>query len=111
MRPMLEVAREPNVEMLAHGPDGASFLVKIGKAQLQVICSIGDGWDHVSVALRHRLPRYKEMVTIKRMFFCGDETAVEYHMPESEHINIHPFCLHLWRPQEEPLPTPPHWMV
>ena len=40
-----------------------------------------------------------------------DEICVEYHPAESEYVNNMPYCLHIWRPQREPIPTPPSWMV
>jgi hypothetical protein len=47
------------------------------------------------------------MEHIARLFFRDDETAVQFHVPSSDHINVHPNCLHWWRPQEAPLPRPP----
>lgn len=74
----------------------------------KVIASNGMGWDHVSISLPHRCPTWEEMNEIARMFFKPDETCVQYHVPESEHINCHEFCLHLWRPRRgTPMPRPP----
>lgn len=78
---------------------------------LRVIASCDAGWDHVSVSREKRCPNWPEMEQIKRMFFAPDETAFQLHVPESEHINIHPFCLHIWRPHATPIPMPPAWMV
>jgi len=30
---------------------------------------------------------------------------------ESEYVNLHPFCLHLWRPKGTTIPTPPRALV
>ena len=78
---------------------------------LVVIASAGSGWDHVSVSRRSRTPNWPEMDYVKRLFFADDETVVQYHVPPSDHVNLHPNCLHLWRPQESALPRPPAWMV
>lgn len=51
------------------------------------------------------------MCEIKRMFFYPEEACVEYHPAESEYVNNMPYCLHIWRPQREAIPTPPSWMV
>jgi hypothetical protein len=32
-------------------------------------------------------------------------------VPIVEHINCHPYCLHLWRPHNVEIPRPPSWMV
>lgn len=66
---------------------------------LRVFASDGMGWDHVSVSLRTRCPTWDEMEMVKRLFFKPDETAMQLHVPESDHINDFEFCLHLWRPQ------------
>jgi hypothetical protein len=51
------------------------------------------------------------MEAIKRTFFCASETVMQLHVPPSEHINCHPHCLHLWRPQDADIPRPPPEMV
>ena len=81
------------------------------KAGFQVIASSGEGWDHVSVCLTHRTPSWDEMERIKRLFFKPDELAIQYNLPPTKHINIHPYCLHLWRPINQVVPLPPEYMV
>ncbi len=78
---------------------------------LLVLASDGKGWDHVSVSLPDRCPTWLEMTYIKDAFFRGDEAVVQFHPPKSEYVNDHPFCLHLWRPQEDTIPLPPSEMV
>ena len=81
-----------------------------GKA-LRVVASSGGGWDHVSVSRAKRIPNQREMDHIYRMFFAANETAMQLFVPEAEHINIHPNCLHIWRPQNEGIPKPPRGFV
>ena len=78
---------------------------------MRVIASVGGGWDHVSVSAYGRVPNYEEMEWVAKTFFRDDEAAVQYHVPESDHVNCHPFCLHWWRPTQETLPRPPTHMV
>jgi hypothetical protein len=78
---------------------------------LTVVASSGDGWDHVSVSRTNRCPNWPEMEFVKRRFFADDETAMQLHVPSADHISRHPNCLHLWRPQREPIPRPPAWLV
>ena len=37
--------------------------------------------------------------------------AMQLHVPPRDHVNIHPNCLHLWRPQFAMIPRPEAWMV
>lgn len=81
------------------------------QAKLRVIASSGEGWDHVSVSRRTRCPNWPEMERIKRLFFKADEVAFQLHVPASDHINVHPYCLHIWRPHHVAIPLPPSVMV
>ncbi len=78
---------------------------------LRIIATSGDGWDHVSVSLENRCPTWTEMEFVKRRFFHDDETAMQLHVPPADHVNYHPFCLHLWRPLVGSIPRPPSIMV
>src|SRR5690606_20343251 len=77
-----------------------AFLVPspIDQKPMRVIASANGGWDHVSVSRQHRCPNWPEMEHVKRLFFKDDETAMQLHVPPSDHISHHPHCLHLWRP-------------
>lgn len=78
---------------------------------LRIVASSDGGWDHVSVSRPDRCPAWEEMEQVKRAFFKDDETAFQLHVPPDDHINVHPFCLHLWRPTRQQIPMPPAWMV
>lgn len=78
---------------------------------LTVIAAAGHGWDHVSVSAPGRCPTWHEMDAIKRLFFETNETAMQLHVPPAEHVNRHPYVLHLWRPHGAEIPRPPEWMV
>lgn len=93
-----------------HGSNGC-FRIPRGKVVLGVISSSGEGWDHVSVSLPHRTPTWDEMIFIKRMFFEADEAAIMIAPPESSYVNVHPHCLHWWRPLMTSIPLPPTWMI
>lgn len=81
--------------------------------RLLIVASAGDGWDHVSVSRPDRCPTWDEMEAVKRLFFHPTETAMQLHVPEAQHINAHPHCLHLWRPHLHVgvIPRPPSYMV
>ncbi len=94
-------------------PDSGVFLIPCAASgrDLRVIASANDGWDHVSVSLQNRCPNWFETEHVKRLFFRDDETAMQLHVPPSDHVNFHPFCLHLWRPQNADIPRPPAGLV
>jgi len=69
---------------------------------IRVIAGNGSGWDHVSVSTDRRTPIWDEMCRIKDLFFYPQEIAMQLHVSESDHRNLHPYCLHLWRPQTGP---------
>jgi hypothetical protein len=74
---------------------------------------LGDewAWDHVSVSTQRRTPNWAEMCFIKSLFWGEDETVMQLHVPASEHINMHNFTLHLWRPLLLEIPRPPQGTV
>ena len=61
-------------------------------------------WLHVSVSHRGgRLPTWREMCQVKDTF-CGEgRTAYQIHPPVTQHISLHPACLHLWCPLDGPV--------
>jgi len=74
---------------------------------LAVLASGYGGWDHVSVSLPNRCPTWPEMEHVKRLFFRPDACAMQLHVPVSDHISRHPYCLHIWRPHGLEIPRPP----
>jgi hypothetical protein len=78
---------------------------------LKVIISTGAGWEHVSVSRKSRVPSYEDMCRIKDLFWDESDCVMQLMVPKSDHINYHPHCLHMWRPEEAEIPRPPDWMV
>lgn len=86
--------------------------------QLCIVASAADpddkmseGWEHVSVSTRRRLPNWTEMCFVKDLFWEPDECVVQFHPPRSEYVNNHPNCLHLWRLKDGSFPMPPSILV
>jgi hypothetical protein len=69
------------------------------------------GWEHVSISTASRTPTWEEMSYVKQMFWGDDECVMQLHPPQSEYVNHHPHCLHLWRPLRVAIPTPPSLLV
>jgi len=82
----------------------------IDRKSLYVIASTGGGWDHVSVSRERRCPNWPEMEGVRKLFFEPNETVVQYHVPDDEHVNNYSTCLHMWRYQSG-FPKPPVEMV
>jgi hypothetical protein len=96
----------------ADGDDtGGCFKVPspFDRQPLAVMAATGEGWDHVSISRSNRTPSWGEMDHIKRLFFSDDEVAFQLHVTTKDHISVHPFCLHIWRPHDEKIPLPPKW--
>lgn len=91
---------------------------RVNNYSLFCIVSDGEGWQHVSVTVlgdhqkkATRCPTWEEMCWVKDQFWDKDETVIQYHPPESEYVNNHPYCLHLWKPDSIEIPLPPSIMV
>ena len=82
---------------------------------LFLIASDGACWEHVSVrAIRERqsrIPTWREMTLVKALCWDDDDVVIQFHPRRAEYVNVHPHVLHLWRPMDAWLPTPPPWMV
>lgn len=90
----------------SHGNNGAFQL-----GRLNIVASDQEGWEHVSVSLTDRQPRWNEMCKIKDLFWDKEDCVIQYHPPESKYVNNHPYVLHMWRPTELVIPMPPIIMV
>ena len=101
----------PMASNSSYGNNGC-FLVP-NKPDLFCIASDGGGWEHVSVSLikQKRTPTWDEMCAIKDLFWGPEDVVVQYHPRRSEYVNLHPYCLHLWRQVGTAVETPPKFMV
>lgn len=84
----------------------------IDSVNMCVIACDGEGWEHVSVSRTNRCPNWIEMEHVKRLFFLPTEVCMQLHVAESDHLSYHPYCLHIWRPNDgREIPLPPSFMV
>lgn len=79
---------------------------------LKIMATDGDetGWQHVSVSLDEypsKCPSWDEMCIVKDLFWEPSACVVQFHPAESEYVNLHKGCLHLWRCTSAEFPTPP----
>ena len=109
--------RRRDLELQAFGREGDAgngvFVVPAATSLGYMFCIVsnGAGWDHVSVSRPKRIATWADMERAKRVFFADDETAMQLHVPVADHLNHHPRCLHLWRPQHADIPRPPSSLV
>ena len=50
---------------------------------------------HASVSAQDRMPLYDHLTTLHRAVY-GKRPAYQVFVPPDEHVNDHPWCLHLW---------------
>ena len=79
-----------------------------------VIASNGQGWEHVSVTIHKKnggsvkkCPSYQEMMMIKEKLFSEEDVVFQLHPREEDYISTHPYCLHLWKPNNCNMVVPP----
>lgn len=104
--PHLRLRTGPMASSEADGNNGAFIL-----EHFMIVASDGMGWEHVSVSLPDRCPTWDEMCRIKDLFWDAEDAVIQVHPPKGEHVNCHPFCLHLWRPTDAEVPLPPFLLV
>jgi len=99
------------------GPYGA-FIVRGPRGDEMAIVAAGadyaesHGWEHVSVSLANRCPTWEEMCWVKAAFWPDEDAVIQFHPPLKEHVNAHPYCLHLWRPPAGMhIPLPPRSLL
>lgn len=98
-----------------YGPYGAFLIQGPCGEKIGIVAAGGDmadeGWEHVSVSTKRRLPNWTEMCFVKDLFWDDEECVVQFHPPKSTYVNNHPNCLHLWKHITEKFPTPPSILV
>lgn len=105
--PLQHILKKCVARVIESGDDG--FAVQVNS--LRVIASWGLGWEHASVSHPYRCPTWDEMSYVKGLLWQDTEWVVQFHPPESEYVNNHKTCLHMWRSTATEQPTPPSWMV
>lgn len=114
MRELSEIISSNRLHIECVASDGlAANLVYPGYKvrAVKIIASWGGGWEHVSVSLKNRCPTWDEMCMVKEIFWKDDEVVVQFHPAKSEYVNIHPYCLHMWRKIGSEFETPPKAFV
>jgi hypothetical protein len=119
--PRIEDARVKKGHMATTSKNGMNGVFQFrGPRGLDILCIVSDGggWDHVSFEevppnehVKQDVPTWEETCAVKDYFFESYEVAIQIHPAKKNYVNLHPFVLHLWRPQNQEIPLPPLWMV
>lgn len=101
--------RFPEQYERVHFPSRRLYRIPFNGVKLTVIATLdtddkGITWEHVSVSLKHRIPTWQELKFIKMLFWDPEDEVLQFFPPQSEYINVHKNCLHLWRPINVDLP-------
>ena len=114
MKKLEEIRKTPNLFIDAEaendGMGGRYYDKQTGKF-LHFIFSYQMGWEHLSVSMPTRCPSWEQMCVMKDIFWNKDECCVEYHPREEDYVNNHPYCLHIWKPTDVDIPTPPTLLI
>ena len=115
MRKIAEIKSDRRIQIVKMGFDGMAGYVNSRQNrppnEIAFIASWAGGWEHVSVSLRNRCPTWDEMCLVKDIFWRDDECVVQFHPPKNEYINVHPYCLHLWKKIGEKTDLPPKELI
>ena len=108
----LDRYRKEMFGMLGNSKSGY-FVVYVDNIPFGVVASVDGDWEHVSVVPRKkkRTPTWEEMCAIKDMFFHEEEEVIQIHPRKSEYVNVHPYCLHMWRPVDGLKTSPPPFHI
>ena len=74
------------------------FKIPFESRTLNVIATNWGAWEHVSVSLETRCPNWREMCHVKDLFWNDNEECIQFHPKKSDYINLHKYCLHIWKP-------------
>lgn len=82
------------------GPDGWLFLSIVEDKKIIVTYgAVGDSagpWLHASVSRPNRMPDYQDLVDLHFAVWGPEGWAYQVFAPQGDHVNIHPYALHLW---------------
>ena len=113
MKDIETIKKNGYLEIEKEGADGfgGTFYDKKSRCKLNFIMSWGAGWEHCSVSMPNRCPSWEQMCSMKELLWNDDEVCMQLHPAKKDYINNHDYCLHIWKPIDKEIPTPPSIMV
>ena len=81
MKTQEEICKLERLKVILTGDDGGcgELYFPAQREPLYVIWSFGEGWEHVTVNYKKRMPTWEEMCKVKEMFWNDEETVVQFH--------------------------------
>lgn len=73
--------------------------------------SWGAGFEHLSVSTPIKTPTWEQMCRMKDIFWGDNEVCMQLHPKKEDYVNNMPYCLHIWKPIDKEIPTPPSILV
>lgn len=124
MRNKDDILKTPGMKVKRVGLDGFGgsvfpIVYKNGKTKidtasdkvLNFIFSVGCGFEHLSVSTTVGTPTWDQMCKMKDIFWKEDEICMQLHPKKDDYVDQMRYCLHIWRPIDGEIPTPPSIMV
>ena len=124
MKNIEEIKKTPGIVIKKEGPDGFGGSVfpieyKNGKVKviknidkvLHFIFSWGCGFEHLSVSTPIKTPTWEQMCFMKDIFWGENEVCMQLHPKKEDYVNNMQYCLHIWKPIDKEIPTPPSIML
>lgn len=124
MKDIEEIKKTPGLFIKKEGKNGFGgtlFPIEYKNGKLKVhneygkglhfIFSWSCGWEHLSISTPIRTPNWEEMCKMKDVFWDDDEVCMQIHPKKEDYVNNMKYCLHIWKPIKEKIPTPPSIMV
>lgn len=80
--------------------------------RLYILSLVGEGgFEHLSVSTPIKTPTWQQMCFMKNIFWSEDECCMQLHPKKEDYVNFMKYCLHIWKPIDKEIPTPPSIMV
>lgn len=113
MKEIQEIKKSHRLQIESQGQYGFSGIVihPLIKNRMVFVASWNGGWEHVSVSFNHRCPTWDEMCIVKDIFWNKDECVIQFHPPEESYVDMHKYCLHLWKKEGEEFGLPELRMI
>ena len=124
MKDIEEIKKTSGMVIKKEGPDGFGgtvFPVEYKKGKVKIVKDIdkalhfifswGCGFEHLSVSTPIKCPTWEQMCKMKEIFWKDDEVCMQLHPKKEDYVNAMQYCLHIWKPINKEIPTPPSIMI
>lgn len=108
-RRILKVYKNVQTELVAKLKVEVRSIKQSDKAL--VSATIIQGWEHLGVSFKNKIPSWECMQEMKEMFFNDDEECFQLHPKADNYVNNNEYTLHIWRPVEGMKQIPPSILV